>query len=338
MTSPINETFDIDVVCGFEGPEKRLEIDFVVNAEKPTGLRAFDRDQWQELLNLAKCTIISQTSNDHFDSYVLSESSLFVYPYKVILKTCGTTTLLKTVGKFIEYAAKVESKPEFLVFTRKNLNFPHKQHFPHTNFDNETEYLNNYFHGESYTLGSAANQDHWFMYVADLTERHTHHRNPEQTLEIMMSNLDRSVMSRFYKGDLDAKQTTHAVGIDRFLPGSISDEVLFNPCGYSVNGLAEEAYYTIHVTPEAGFSFVSFETNLAAASYTKLVDLVVSTFKPGNFCVTVFNDKHSPSGPAPAAIAPTALAGYDLVEHDAPALDERSYHVSFWSFTRSKTD
>ena len=338
MTSPVNETFDIDVVCGFEGPEKRLEIDFVVNADKPNGLRAFDRDQWQELLNLAKCTIISQTSNDHFDSYVLSESSLFVYPYKVILKTCGTTTLLKTVGKFIEYSAKVDSKPEFLVFTRKNLNFPHKQHFPHTNFDNETEYLNNYFQGESYTLGSATSTDHWFMYVADLSERHTHHRNPEQTLEIMMSNLDRSVMSRFYKGDLDAKQTTHAVGIDRFLPGSISDEVLFNPCGYSVNGLAQEAYYTIHITPEAGFSFVSFETNLAAASYTKLVDLVVGTFKPGNFCVTVFNDKHSPSGPAPAAIAPTAIAGYDLVEHDAPALDERSYHVSFWSVSRAKSD
>src|SRR4051794_41041150 len=122
MTSPVSDTYDIDAVCGFEGPEKRLEIDFAVNSEKPTGLRVFNKEQWQELLDLAKCTIISQTSNAHFDSYVLSESSLFVYPFKIILKTCGTTTLLKTVPKFIEYSAKIDSKPEFLVFTRKNLN------------------------------------------------------------------------------------------------------------------------------------------------------------------------------------------------------------------------
>jgi len=74
-------------VTGFEGPEKRLEIDFKPNPSKPRGLRMFSREQWQEMLNFSSCTIISQMSNEFCDAYVLSESSLFIFPFKLIIKT-----------------------------------------------------------------------------------------------------------------------------------------------------------------------------------------------------------------------------------------------------------
>lgn len=82
---------------GFEGPEKVLEIDFTPGLGPENGLRAITRPEWDSVCTAARCTILNSLSNDKLDSYVLSESSLFVYPLKLILKTCGTTTLLKAL-------------------------------------------------------------------------------------------------------------------------------------------------------------------------------------------------------------------------------------------------
>lgn len=83
---------------GFEGYEKRLELTFfepsVFVDPEGKGLRSLSKTQLDEILQPAECTIVSSLSNEHVDSYVLSESSLFVYPYKIIIKTCGTTKLL----------------------------------------------------------------------------------------------------------------------------------------------------------------------------------------------------------------------------------------------------
>jgi len=334
--SIVNNTFiDIDQVAGFEGPEKRLEIDFRVNDLNPTGLRSFDRASWQEVLNFAKCTIISQTSNEFFDSYVLSESSLFVYPYKIMIKTCGTTTLLKTVPEFIKLAESCGTKPEFLLYTRKNFNFPTKQVYPHTSFEAETEFLNQFFSGQSHVLGPVSG-DHWYMYVADLTGGALATK-PDHTLEIMMSDLDRNVMGKFYRGELDAKQTTSATGIDQLLPGSTSDEVLFTPCGYSVNGLKQEAYYTIHITPEPHCSFVSFETNVTLANYNKLIRHVLEIFNPATFCFSMFRDTVVVPDADPRRVFDVEIPGYQCLSHNSQSYGD-NFHVSFCTYKATPSD
>ena len=87
---------------GFEGVEKVMEIDFAPGFGAAAGLRAIARADWDAVCAAAKCTILSALSNDRCDSYVLSESSLFVYPLKLVLKTCGTTTLLMALPKLLE--------------------------------------------------------------------------------------------------------------------------------------------------------------------------------------------------------------------------------------------
>lgn len=87
----------------FEGSEKRLEVDFAPSDLR--GLRSLSRAQLDQLMVHAGCCIVSDRHNDQFDAYVLSESSLFVFPHKLVLKTCGTTKILHAIPLLLELAA-----------------------------------------------------------------------------------------------------------------------------------------------------------------------------------------------------------------------------------------
>ena len=50
-------------------------------------------------------------------------------------------------------------------------------------------------------------------------------------------------------------------------------------------------YITIHITPEAEFSYVSFESNIPQSSYIDVIMRVLDTFRPGKFIVTAFANR-----------------------------------------------
>jgi len=278
----------------FEGPEKRLEIDFKPVFENSRGFRVYTAQQLQKfILDPAKCTIIDQMSNQHFDSYVLSESSLFVYPYKVILKTCGTTTLLAALPNLLQLATQMGSSVEFVTYSRKNYNFPDSQPTPHSCFQEEVRYLNMFFEGTPFIFGPISS-DHWFLYVADYSQNDPLSRT-EYTLEIMMSELDPECMKQFYKHEgISVKQTTSESGISAIIPDTKIDHCQFEPCGYSMNGQLQEVYSTIHITPEPECSYVSYETNLAPNSFTEIIQRVLKTFRPRRFSIALFVENSQP--------------------------------------------
>ena len=51
-------------------------------------------------------------------------------------------------------------------------------------------------------------------------------------------------------------------GISAIFPDADIHGWQFEPCGYSCNGMMDNSYFTIHVTPEAESSYVSFGTNV----------------------------------------------------------------------------
>lgn len=294
-----------DLTIGFEGPEKRLQIDFCFKnkaSSNSKGFRSLNKDEWQsKVLDHAKCRVISLTQNKHFDAYLLSESSLFVYPTRVMLKTCGTTTLLHAVSPLLALANEFGMNVRRVMYSRKNFNFPHVQPAPHSCFDDEVQHLDKYFQGKGVTLGPCE-EDHWNFYLADYPENATNESTAAEQLaampivEVMMHDLNENKMKQFFKQEKTSAEVTKESGISDILPGSLIDGFCFDPCGYSMNGLLNNSYSTIHITPESHCSYVSYETNCDASLakksqqeyYPWVIQNVLRTFRPARFMVAIY--------------------------------------------------
>ncbi|KAJ3607107.1 hypothetical protein NHX12_026621 [Muraenolepis orangiensis] len=262
----------------------------------PTPRSVHDRKfEWDKLLENVHCLIISVTKTDRQEAYILSESSMFVSKRRFILKTCGTTLLLQALVPLLELARQYcgfDAIKNFF-YSRKNFMKPTQQEFPHRNFQEEVDFLALMFpNGASYCMGRL-NSDCWYLFTLDLPE-FWENKNADQTLEVLMSDLDPAIMDQFYMKDgVSANDVTRMSGIRDLIPGSVIDATMFNPCGYSMNGMKTDGtYWTIHITPEPEFSYVSFETNLSQTSYDDLVQKVVEISK----CRSVFSSAQKMEG------------------------------------------
>ncbi|KAI6707836.1 hypothetical protein PZA11_006515 [Diplocarpon coronariae] len=242
-------TIDLDSSTAFEGPEKLLEVWFAPAPEalppgtKQNGLKAVAGDTWKEMLDLVNCKVLSVVGSEHIDAYLLSESSMFVFPHKLILKTCGTTTLLLGLRRMLRIAAveagfpfdntdsvddvKTAAIPYRVFYSRKNFLFPEKQHGPHRSWKHEVKFLDDMFAGGSAYMVGKMNGDHWYLYLTSPNTTLTPPRTPDnervptetkvlklpgtsayaigqraenddETLEILMTDLDQENAKQFY--------------------------------------------------------------------------------------------------------------------------------------------
>jgi len=164
------------------GPEKLLEIWFTPSPEllppsaSPEGLKCVSKERWEQMLDIVQCKVLSVLKNEHVDAYLLSESSMFVFPHKVILKTCGTTTLLNGLREMLRIASeeagfgpggRALATPYRVFYSRKSFMFPDKQMHPHKSWRDEVEYLDQWFiNGSAYMVGKM-NGEHWYLYLTN---------------------------------------------------------------------------------------------------------------------------------------------------------------------------
>ncbi|XP_022119356.1 S-adenosylmethionine decarboxylase proenzyme [Pieris rapae] len=313
----------------FEGVEKLIEIWFT--PVQHADLRKITRQQWENVLKIVRCEIISFTQSDQVDAYVLSESSMFVSRRRWILKTCGRTTPLRCVRAVLALAYETagHTRVQNVFYSRREFARPEAQLKPHDNFDSEVELLDSFFgDGRAYIMGPE--KDCWYLYTLlplegtvdalekeqrEVTDREI--PEPDQTIEILMSELDPAVMDIFTRANsADSAQATKASGIDQIIPGMVIDDYLFDPCGYSMNGVAKDGYYmTIHITPERSCSYVSFESNVPVERYDRVLRAVLAAFRPAKFILTIFHTPDAPgTEPLPELKAYHSLSGFEQKE------------------------
>jgi len=281
----------------FEGPEKRLLVSFAAN---PSGVRSsmrdIDMETLRQILSAASCSILSVVNNSHFDAYLLSESSLFIADNSIMLKTCGSTTLLRALPVILDAARTLGIIPLIVQYSRVSFTFPERQQWPHDSFHNEATYLDETLCTQGQRLQIGGSSPDWHLYIAKLA---AFSDAPTHTLEIFMFDLDPKAMRHFVAAQTDAHGTTTTSGVRSLLSKySLVDAFNFQPCGYSLNAInsntdEESGYITIHVSPEPAASYVSFECTDNSIRLADTIASVVKVFHPGRFTVTFLGCHHS---------------------------------------------
>jgi len=259
----------------FEGSEKKIEIIF-----SKDNLLEKSASFWKKILKTARAEVLSQMTSPHIHAYLLSESSLFLWKNRLVLITCGQTLLSEAFIKILKAFPK--DSVDLYFFQRKNEFFPYNQK---SSFYKDLEKIEKPISGKAYRFGSLHNH-HFFLFH---NEAHYHSPTPDQTLEILFYD------SKTIKNTSKKTITSLKKSLAKIFKGFKIQDHFFKPSGYSLNAIKEELYYTIHITPEEAFFYISFETNIKQPEAKKFIKKILPLFKPLNFDLILFQSQHYPS-------------------------------------------
>ena len=266
----------------FEGTEKKFEL---WTTDSCRSFRTFDECFWKEIVELSKANIISKISNTHCDAYLLSESSLIVFDHKVIMITCGQTTLIRAAEKLFQSISKEDIS--YFVYERKNENFPQLQP---SDFSKDCKILDKYIEGEPTIIGSG---DKNFVALYQTTKK-LPQISSDRTIEIFMHEISNGSIETFSNTKPeDHENIRKSSALRQLIPGYITEDHFFEPAGYSLNAVKGEFYFTVHVTPQAEGSFVSFESNdrFEEVTLSETINHLLSVFEPKSTELQVFNHR-----------------------------------------------
>lgn len=293
----------------FEGNEKKVE---VVVAEGSKNLRQRGFDFWKDVVQRSGAQILSSIQSDACDAYLLSESSLFVWDDHFTMITCGQTTLVKGVDAFLEAVPAEEVSS--LIYERKNEYFPQLQK---SDFYQDARELNRRLKGKALQFGNS-DEHHLLLYSYN-----NGFKPPANdfTLEILMYDLQGAARETFSCSQQTVQTIQNKTKVHQIFDGFQVDDHLFDPCGYSLNAIKGQDYYTIHITPEDVGTYVSFETNVnLQQDIVPAVKRVLEIFQPRRFDVVVFSP--SPIGKA------SEIPGFHVKNHVQSQLNN-GYYLSF---------
>ncbi|ESE42705.1 adenosylmethionine decarboxylase [Shewanella decolorationis] len=270
----------------FEGAEKKLEIRLTPNM---VSLRQQECGFWSTLVACANAEILSTIRNPACDAYLLSESSLFVWDDKILLLTCGNSTLVDAACHFIN-AVGVEHIAA-LCYQRKN---EYQAQLQSTSFVDDIAQLRTLIPGKAFRVGHLDSHHHYLFCTDNLfCIDNQAMLSTETCLELMMYHI-RGELADYLKLPTQTEQGIYQrLGLQQLFPDFQFDMHCFQPTGFSLNGIRGADYITLHITPSTGqgdSSYVSFETNLDLTVYPyPLVAQMIKLFMPSSWDLIRFN-------------------------------------------------
>ncbi len=238
---------EVDESSFFEGPEKKLELVF----RKSSNVDLLKKPQafWNELVELASAKILSSLETQTCKAFLLSESSLFVWTDRIILITCGTTTLIHAAKHLLNVFG--EDAVQEIFYERKNEYEPSLQI---TSATDDMKTLKSLTGGQVSRLGR---KDDHHVYVFNSEFKNTDAPAKVKTLELLMYGLQGEFKDFF--GNDKVKQDKALSSLKSILPDFEFDPYFFEPEGFSFNALRGDQYATMHVTPQGSENYLSFE-------------------------------------------------------------------------------
>ncbi|KAF8044584.1 hypothetical protein N665_7673s0001, partial [Sinapis alba] len=207
---------------------------------------------------------------------------------------------ISNIQPLIHLARNVNLTLRACRYSRGSFIFPNSQPFPYTSFKGEVVVveeslpMNSLRYRKASVMTPNSNNNpsrawHVFTASADV--------EPDETVvvvEVCMTELDRVNARSFFRrkgdeknSDSAGKEMTRLSGIDMINANAFICDFAFDPCGYSMNGVDGDRYSTIHVTPEEGFSYASFECGLSLydGDIAEVLARAIDVFRPG--CLSI---------------------------------------------------
>ncbi|WP_286232827.1 adenosylmethionine decarboxylase [Thalassotalea sediminis] len=261
----------------FEGSVKKAEI--IVAHNNINLLTDFDEAFWRKLVACCEAHILSSIKNDVCHAYLLSESSLFVWSNRLLILTCGTTSLVKSVEFFLQ---NIDAKQiKHLLYQRKNEYLAHAQS---SYFGQDINQLQQYVNGKAMRFGHLDSHHNYVYhlindYVADPIDK---------TYELLAYQISDNASHTLSAENITAKAIRSFLQLDKLIPQFDTDDFVFDPYGYSLNAINNNEYFTIHVTPQAGSSYISFESNL---NLILMAPAIIAILEPNSIDVLTVNEQ-----------------------------------------------
>jgi S-adenosylmethionine decarboxylase len=252
----------------FEGAECRVEIR---RARDAPSLLAKPRSFWESLAAMAGARIVSSFSTEACQAYILSQSSLFVFRHRVVMITCGSADL--TGAAIVAMPDLCGSKLSLFAYSRTS--------------------------GSGAGCGPARMEMDRLALTALLPGGYWLDIDPPEArpaaiflagpqameqpalgFELVMLDIAPGTGNAFHQADGPAAGESLArAGASDFLRGYATQGRAFDPAGYSLNAVLGEDYFSLHVTPEEGRSYVGVKSSRMAGA-PALLEAMTRHFAP----------------------------------------------------------